>query len=78
MAVDVATRSFNSIGLFLCIGSPLILGLGIWIMHAWLLADLAHMERVITGIALFPALVFLALVSLCVIPLILMGGIGPR
>jgi hypothetical protein len=78
MAVDVVGNSFNSIGFFLCLGSPLILGLGLWIAHAWSRADLASAERAITGIVLFPALVFLALVSLCTITLILIVGLGPR
>ena len=78
MAVDVARSSFDSIGFFLCLGSPVVLGLGIWIARAWSRAELARVERVITGVALFPALVFLGLVSLWVIPMILIGGIGPR
>lgn len=75
---DAGRRPIYPLGFILFIVSPLIFGIGLWLLSAWFRAELRQIERVVSGSLLGLSLTFLGLASAFDIFMIAIGGMGPR
>ena len=75
---DAGRRAIYPLGFVVFIASPLIFGLGLWLLSVWFRAELRQSEKVVSGSLLGLSLTFLGLASAFDIFMIAIGGLGPR